>query len=117
MTVRIPARLSAPAPGWVTSADVIVVGSGIAGLTAALRLRQRVDRVLLVTKTVLPEGSTQWAQGGIAAALDPVALRSLDAVHLASAMSIGDDLDAMITYDVRLADAARAVGLIVVAPA
>lgn len=53
----------------------------------------------------------------IAAALDPVALRSLDAVHLASAMSIGDDLDAIVTYDVRLADAARAVGLIVVAPA
>jgi L-aspartate oxidase len=47
------------------------VGSGIAGLTTALRLRQRVDRVLLVTKTVLNEGSTQWAQGGIAAALDP----------------------------------------------
>jgi L-aspartate oxidase len=71
VTLRIPARLTAPRPGWVTSADVIVVGSGIAGLTAALRLRQRVDRVLLVTKTVLSEGSTQWAQGGIAAALDP----------------------------------------------
>jgi L-aspartate oxidase len=71
MTLRIPARLRAPEPGWVISADVIVVGSGIAGLTAALRLRQRVDRVLLVTKTVLSEGSTQWAQGGIAAALDP----------------------------------------------
>jgi L-aspartate oxidase len=71
VTLRIPARLTAPEPGWVTSADVIVVGSGIAGLTAALRLRQRVDRVLLVTKTVLAEGSTQWAQGGIAAALDP----------------------------------------------
>ena len=70
-TLRIPARLAAPEPGWVISADVIVVGSGIAGLTAALRLRQRVDRVLLVTKTVLSEGSTQWAQGGIAAALDP----------------------------------------------
>jgi len=68
---RIPARLVAPDPGWATAADVIVVGSGIAGLTAALRLRQRVDRVLLVTKTVLSEGSTQWAQGGIAAALDP----------------------------------------------
>jgi L-aspartate oxidase len=64
-------RLLARAPGWTTSADVIVVGSGIAGLTAALRLRQRVDRVLLVTKTVLDEGSTRWAQGGIAAALDP----------------------------------------------
>ena len=71
MTLRIPARLLAPEPGWVISADVIVVGSGIAGLTAALRLRQRVDRVLLVTKTLLPEGSTQWAQGGIAVALDP----------------------------------------------
>jgi len=71
VTLWIPARLTAPDPGWVTSADVIVVGSGIAGLTAALRLRQRVDRVLLVTKTVLPAGSTGWAQGGIAAALDP----------------------------------------------
>jgi len=70
-TLRIPARLVAPEPGWVAAADVIVVGSGVAGLTAALRLRQRVDRVLLVTKTLLPEGSTQWAQGGIAAALDP----------------------------------------------
>ncbi|HET7477263.1 MAG TPA: L-aspartate oxidase [Dermatophilaceae bacterium] len=70
-TPWIPGRLRAPQPGWTTAADVIVVGSGIAGLTAALRLRQRVDRVLLVTKTVLSEGSTQWAQGGIAAALDP----------------------------------------------
>src|SRR6478672_2162988 len=69
--VVIPGHLVAPDPGWTTSADVIVVGSGIAGLTTALRLRQRVDRVLLVTKTVLNEGSTQWAQGGIAAALDP----------------------------------------------
>ena len=69
--LRIPARLRAPEPGWVISADVIVVGSGIAGLTAALHLRKRVDRVLLVTKTVLSEGSTRWAQGGIAAALDP----------------------------------------------
>ena len=67
----LPRRLAAPEPGWTTEADVIVVGSGIAGLTAALRLRERVDRVLLVTKTVLSAGSTQWAQGGIAAALDP----------------------------------------------
>jgi L-aspartate oxidase len=69
--LRLPARLVAPGPGWSTAADVIVVGSGIAGLTTALRLRQRVDRVLLVTKTVLNAGSTLWAQGGIAAALAP----------------------------------------------
>ena len=71
MVLSIPRWLVAPGPGWTTRADVIVVGSGIAGLTAALRLRRRVDRVLLVTKTVLDEGSTRWAQGGIAAALDP----------------------------------------------
>ncbi|MFC7489968.1 MULTISPECIES: L-aspartate oxidase [unclassified Knoellia] len=71
VSVRLPRALAAPAPGWTTSADVIVVGSGIAGLTCALRLRERVDRVLLVTKTVLDEGSTAWAQGGIAAALHP----------------------------------------------
>lgn len=62
-------RLGAPEPGWTAHADVIVVGSGIAGLTTALRLRRRVDRVMLVTKTVLNSGSTRWAQGGIAAAL------------------------------------------------
>ncbi|EWT03570.1 L-aspartate oxidase [Intrasporangium oryzae NRRL B-24470] len=69
--ITIPRRLRAPAPGWTTTADVIVVGSGIAGLTTALRLRRRVERVLLVTKTVLDEGSTAWAQGGIAAVMSP----------------------------------------------
>ena len=69
--VMIPRRLRAAAPGWTATADVIVVGSGIAGLTTALRLRRRVARVLLVTKTVLDEGSTAWAQGGIAAVMSP----------------------------------------------
>src|SRR5690606_35216737 len=63
--------LTAPAPGWTITADVIVVGSGIAGLSAALELRSKVDRVLVVTKGQLSSGSTVWAQGGIAAALDP----------------------------------------------
>ncbi len=64
-------RLEAPEPGWSVTADVVVIGSGIAGLTAALRLRGSVERVLVVTKDVLDAGSTQWAQGGIAAALGP----------------------------------------------
>ena len=65
------ARLAAPEPGWSVDADVVVIGSGIAGLTSALRLRGRVGKVLVVTKDVLDAGSTQWAQGGIAAALGP----------------------------------------------
>lgn len=64
-------RLAAPQPGWTIETDVIVVGSGIAGLTTVLDLREKVDRVLLVTKGVLSSGSTVWAQGGIAAAMDP----------------------------------------------
>src|SRR6195952_2520161 len=71
MTSSLPGRLTAPEPGWTTSADVVVVGSGIAGLTAALRLKDHVTKVLVVTKDVLSAGSTQWAQGGIAAALGP----------------------------------------------
>jgi len=69
--VRLARKLTGPEPGWTVSADVVVVGSGIAGLTAALELRSRVPRVLLITKSVLASGSTIWAQGGIAAALDP----------------------------------------------
>jgi L-aspartate oxidase len=68
---RLPQRLTAPDPGWTATADVVVVGSGIAGLTAALRLRPHVGKVLVVTKDVLNAGSTRWAQGGIAAALGP----------------------------------------------
>lgn len=70
-TRRLPSRLTAPEPGWTTRADVVVIGSGIAGLTAAMRLRKKVDKVMVVTKDVLSAGSTQWAQGGIAAALGP----------------------------------------------
>jgi L-aspartate oxidase len=66
----IPHRLMAPAPGWTLDADIVVVGSGIAGLVAALRARTA-GRVLLVTKALLDDGSTRWAQGGIAAALHP----------------------------------------------
>ena len=69
----VPGRLRAPAPGWTTRADVVVVGSGIAGLTAALRIHAEDGalKLLVVTKDVLNAGSTQWAQGGIAAALGP----------------------------------------------
>ncbi len=69
----IARRLLAPAPGWTRQADIVVVGSGVAGVTAALAARRELPgrSVLLVTKSVLDDGSTRWAQGGIAAALGP----------------------------------------------
>jgi L-aspartate oxidase len=63
-------RLAAPAPTWERDVDVVVVGSGAAGLAAALATRPMRD-VLVVTKDELAAGSTAWAQGGLAAVLDP----------------------------------------------
>ena len=67
----LPTRLAAPAPGWSETTDVVVVGSGIAGLTTALHLREAGLHVTVVTKVTIDDGSTRWAQGGIAAVLDP----------------------------------------------
>jgi L-aspartate oxidase len=69
----IPRRLLAPPPGWHKDTDVIVVGSGVAGVTTVLAIRRALPdaRILLVTKSVLDDGSTRWAQGGVAAALGP----------------------------------------------
>ena len=68
----LPRRLAANAPGWTETTDVVVVGSGVAGLTAALHLREQGLHVIVVTKVNIDDGSTRWAQGGIAAVLDPL---------------------------------------------
>ena len=53
----------------------------------------------------------------IATALDPPPLRALDAIHVATALSLGNELGALITYDLRMQEAARTAGIRVVAPA
>ena len=50
------------------------------------------------------------------AALDPPLLRALDAIHLASALEVGDDLGAFLAYDRELVAAARALGLQTLSP-
>ena len=76
------------------------------------RLLQTVDQVLEavylleITPAIINE----------AARVDPPFLRSLDAIHLATALSIDDEALEVITYDERFADAARANGLSVVQP-
>lgn len=67
---RVPSQLAAPEPTWSVETDVVVLGSGAAGLSAALAMRPVRD-VLLITKDTLDAGSTNWAQGGLAAVLDP----------------------------------------------
>lgn len=53
----------------------------------------------------------------VAGSLAPARLRSLDAIHLASALAVAPELEAFVTYDARLAEATRAAGLEVVVPA
>jgi len=67
----MPRRVTAREPGWAETTDVVVVGSGVAGLTCALHLREAGLHVTVVTKVNIDDGSTRWAQGGIAAVLDP----------------------------------------------
>jgi predicted nucleic acid-binding protein len=48
--------------------------------------------------------------------LEPESMRSLDALHLAAALELGDDLEGFVTYDDRLAEAVRRYGIPVIAP-
>jgi choline dehydrogenase-like flavoprotein len=81
LTGADPARLPADAT------DVLVVGSGVAGLSLALELAGRC-RVLLVTKGTLANAATRYAQGGIAAVLGPP---DSPADHLADTLAAGAD--------------------------
>ncbi|MGR0318274.1 L-aspartate oxidase [Agromyces sp. ZXT2-3] len=71
--------------------SVLVVGSGIAGLWTAIRTAEAGCDVTVVTKGAIGEGSTPWAQGGIAAAIfagDAPALHAADT--LAAGAGLGD---------------------------
>jgi uncharacterized protein len=104
---------------WAARRDVRLVASELtrAELLRAARRRDPavVQRALLVWESVdavpLPAALLRDA-----AALDPVDLGTLDALHLAVALDLGAAIDGMATYDSRLASAASLHGLAVAAP-
>jgi L-aspartate oxidase len=59
-------------PCWEAQADLVIVGTGVAGLTAALRARELGLNVLVVTKEAADGGNTRWAQGGVAVVLGDI---------------------------------------------
>jgi L-aspartate oxidase len=79
-------RIPTAARAWQHDTDVIIIGSGAAGLSAAVRLLDAGRRVTMITKGSPGDGSTAWAQGGLAAVLG-----TADSVqsHLADTLTAG----------------------------
>jgi L-aspartate oxidase len=94
-----------PSPPEARHFDAIVIGSGAAGLTAALNLAEH-GRVAVLAKGGLADGSTAWAQGGIAAVLD--AGDTVDA-HVEDTMVAGAGLNHRATVEYVAANASAAI--------
>jgi predicted nucleic acid-binding protein len=98
--------------GWLTSRLSAVEVTRAVRRAARRRLIERATAVLEVVAFV--ELDAEVAE--LAGTLKPSVLRSLDAIHLASALAVGADIGTFVTYDNRLAEAAGAAGLDVRAP-
>ncbi len=79
---------------------------------AGKRVRERAERVISGIGLVRVDGAVLSG----ADRLEPAELRTLDAIHLATALSAGEDLGAMICYDARLTQAATRLGVTMMAP-
>ncbi|OGI30445.1 MAG: L-aspartate oxidase [Candidatus Melainabacteria bacterium RIFOXYA12_FULL_32_12] len=71
--------------------SIVIVGSGIAGLYAAIKLAENGNKVLLVTKSTLRESNSRYAQGGIAGVLPENVLDSVD-LHVQDTVKAGAGL-------------------------
>jgi hypothetical protein len=103
---------------WFSSHDAVWSSQLLhtEALRAGIRLGIDTDTVedaLESVSMVLPSVATFFTAGR----LSPLSLRSLDALHLATALELGDDLEGVIAYDDRLIDAARAASIQVISPA
>lgn len=111
---------SAALADWLSArAGTPVVSSALAAVEVT-RACRRVDAgALPAAKALLAGLDTIPLSGAVigeAADVGEITLRSLDAIHLASALSIRADLSSFVAYDRRLGDAASAAGLTLVAP-
>lgn len=104
---------------WIAGVNSELVAADLVRTELWRVVRRAVpDRALLAAQvldslTLVEVRASLFSQAG---RLDPPELRSLDAIHLAAALDLGDDLEAMVTYDARLAQAAAVNGVTVVAP-
>ena len=104
---------------WLQDADRDLVACDLVRTELMRAVRRAVPDRALQARAVLNSVTLVEVRTGVfeeAGRLDPSAMRSLDAVHLAAALDLGDDLEGLVTYDDRLAEAAEANGVAVVTP-
>jgi predicted nucleic acid-binding protein len=105
---------------WLSAPGAVLVASDLVRTELFRATRRLAEDRLVQARAVLEAVDLIRLTPTIfdeAARLDPPELRSLDAIHLASALDLGDSLEGVVTYDDRLAAAARANGVPVTAPA
>jgi len=96
-------------PSWEAGADVVVVGTGVAGLTAALTTASAGLSVLLITKGRPEEASTQWAQGGVAVVRDERDPGDSVATHIDDTLVAGAGLSDPMAVELILTEGPAAV--------
>lgn len=105
---------------WVTERVEVPKISSDLSIVELLRTCRRFDETALSAATLLLEGIDMLPVGRSiieqAATVSPNELRSLDAIHLASALSVKDHLIAFVAYDSRLCTAALQAGIVVESP-
>jgi L-aspartate oxidase len=86
--------------------DILIIGSGAAGLTAALQLAAAGKQVTVLAKGALSDGATAWAQGGIAAVLEA---GDTFASHIEDTMVAGGGLNRRETVEFVVENAPEAI--------
>src|SRR4051794_24364237 len=104
---------------WISAVSSPLVSCDLARAELLRAVRRSAPERMVQARAVLDSltlfGVTA-ATFEAAGRLDPTIMRTLDAVHIAAALELGDDLASIVTYDERLAAAAQANGVTVTSP-
>jgi predicted nucleic acid-binding protein len=112
-------KYSKPLRTWADRNDQTLVSSDLLLIESLRAARRLGPEFLLATREMLRAVHLVALTADIceaAAELDPAIMRSLDAAHLATALQLGSDLEAVVTYDEPMSEAAAQLGIRVLAP-
>lgn len=104
---------------WLVSHEGSIVSSDLLRTELLRATRRAAPEQMVQARAVLDSVTLMMLPTAVferASTLEPGLLRSLDALHLAAALELGDELSGIVTYDQRLADGADALGISVIAP-